>query len=378
MDMFSFREEILRLIALRQEGEYWDFKKEWHKSKPDLLHDIICMANNLSNHDGFIIIGVDEETEYSICDVANDPNRKKTQDIVAFLREKKFAGSIRPTVYVQPLSLNNKAIDVIVICNDRNTPYFLTERYQGVCANNIYTRIRDTNTPKNASADINVIEKLWEKRFGIDATVLERALLFLQKPYDWVNSDDDKKFYKYAPEFTLEDIQAEDGRNGYEFYLFNQFDSRPRWYDINIYYYQTLLYSLGGMALDGGRCFSSTPLTSGISLYKESHHDWDVSYKYFIKGSIEYIVHLFYITDDMDEELTARQRFLECVLVFESELERTEFHKFVIANYEKYDIDSFRSRLPFFPDIEGYNMDAFKEEYLQSQLLQQMLKDFRS
>lgn len=41
----------------------------------------------------------------------------------------------------------------------------------------------DTNTPKNASADIDVIEKLWKKRFGIDATALDRALLFLQKPY---------------------------------------------------------------------------------------------------------------------------------------------------------------------------------------------------
>lgn len=378
MDMFSFREEILRLIALGQEGEYWDFKKEWHKNKPDLLHDIICMANNLSNHDGLIIIGVDEETDYSICDVANDQNRKKTQDIVAFLREKKFAGGIRPTVYVQPLSLNQTTIDVIVICNDRNTPYFLTGTYQGVFANNIYARIMDTNTPKNASADINVIEKLWKKRFGIDATALERALLFLQKRYDWVDSDDGKKFYKYAPEFTLEDIQAEDGRNGYEFYLFNQCDSRPRWYDINIYYHQTLLYSLGGVALDGGRCFSSTPQTDGISLYKESYHHRDISYKYFIKGSIEYTVHLFYITDDMDEELTARQRFLDCVLVFESEFERMKFRDFVIANYEKYDIDAFRNRLPCFPDLEGYNMDAFKKDYLQSQLLQQMLKDFRS
>lgn len=126
--------------------------------------------------------------------------------------------------------MNKKTIDVIVICNDRNTPYFLTETYQGVFSNNIYTRIMDTNTPKNASADINVIERLWKKRFGIDATALERALLFLQKPYDWVDSDDGKKFYKYAPEFTLEDIQAEDGRNGYEFYLFNQCDSHPRWY----------------------------------------------------------------------------------------------------------------------------------------------------
>jgi len=49
MDTISFREEILQLIAFRREGEYWGFKKEWYKNKPDLLHDIICMANNLSN-----------------------------------------------------------------------------------------------------------------------------------------------------------------------------------------------------------------------------------------------------------------------------------------------------------------------------------------
>ena len=88
MDVLSFRTEISQLIELRQEGAYWDFKKEWHKNKADLLHDIICMANNLSNHDGLIIVGVDEETDFSICDVKNDPNRRKTQDIVAFLREK--------------------------------------------------------------------------------------------------------------------------------------------------------------------------------------------------------------------------------------------------------------------------------------------------
>ena len=370
MNMFSFDSEIRRLISLRQEGEYWDFKKEWYQNKSDFLHDIICMANNLSNHDGLIIIGVDEETDYSICDVTNDTNRRRTQDIVAFLREKKFAGGIRPTVYVQPLFLRKNEIDVIVIKNDRNTPYYLTEQYQGVFANNIYARIMDTNTPKNSSADINIVEKLWKKRFGIDTAALDRALLFLQVPCDWVDSDNGKKFYKYAPEFTLEDIQAEDGRNGYEFYLFNQCDSRPRWYDINIYYHQT--------SLDGGRCFTSTPRTDGISLYKESYHHWDISYKYFVKGSIEYIVHLFYITDDMDEELTARQRFLECILVFESEFERMKFNDFVIANYEKYNVDAFTDRLPSFPDIEGYNMDAFRNQYLQSQLLQQMLNDFRS
>ena len=80
----------------------------------------------------------------------------------------------------------------------------------------------------------------------------------------------------------------------------------------------------------------------------------------------------------MDEERIARQRFFECVLVFESEFERMKFNDFVITNYEKYNVDAFSDRLPHFPDLEGYNMDAFKKDYLQSQLLQQMLKDFRS
>lgn len=369
--------EILHLIALQQEGEYWDFKKEWYKNKSDLLHDIICMANNLSNHDGLIIIGIDEEADYAACDITNDPNRRKTNDIVTFLRDKKFAGGVRPTVYVQSLLYCKNIIDVIVVHNDRNTPYFLTEQYQGVFANNIYSRIMDTNTPKNKSADVNVIEKLWKKRFGIDATALDRALLYLQIPNDWVNSNTGKKFYKYAPEFILESISAEDNRNGYEFYLFNQCDSRPIWYDINIYYHQTLLYSLGGVDLDGGRCFTSTPQTDGIYLSNDSCNGWDIYYKYFIRDSVEYIIHQFYITDDIDEERTARQKFLECVLVFESEFEKAQFEKFVKLNYEKYDINTFVKLLPYFPDLKNYNMDVFKKEYLQSQLLQKMLNDFR-
>jgi len=62
---------ILDLILLKQEGSYWDFKREWYfqDKKADLLHDIICMANNLSNRDAYIIVGVDEENDYSFSSV---------------------------------------------------------------------------------------------------------------------------------------------------------------------------------------------------------------------------------------------------------------------------------------------------------------------
>ncbi len=225
---------------------------------------------------------------------------------------------------VQTIQLWQKTIDVIMIHNDRHTPYYLAETYQGVFANNIYVRIMDTNTPKNSSADISIVETLWKKRFGIDATALERVILYLQSPADWVDSPgESRKYYKFSPEFIIENAAAY--RNGYEFYLFGQRDKRPHWYDINIYYHQTLLVTLGGAALDGGRYFTATPQTEDISL-DGNRMNWDVSYKYFIKGSIDYIVHKFYITDDMDEELTSRRRFLECVLIFDSEIEESDIN----------------------------------------------------
>lgn len=115
MDVLSFETEVRQLIGLQQEGEYWDFKKEWHQNKADLLHDIICMANNLSNQDGLIIIGVDEETDYSICDVINDPNRRKTQDIVSFLREKKFAGGVSVQQHMSSQSLLGKRQSMLLL-----------------------------------------------------------------------------------------------------------------------------------------------------------------------------------------------------------------------------------------------------------------------
>lgn len=56
----DLQEEISQLIALRAEGGYWDFKEKWTDKKVDLLHDIICMANNQVGHDAYIIFGVSD------------------------------------------------------------------------------------------------------------------------------------------------------------------------------------------------------------------------------------------------------------------------------------------------------------------------------
>lgn len=371
---------IEKLISLKQEGSYWDFKREWYSQdkKADLLHDIICMANNLSNRDSYIIIGVDEENDYSFSSVMDDPNRRNTQQLVDFLRDKHFAGGVRPVVHVENISIGENEIDVIVVHNSDATPFYLTEKYQSVMSNNIYTRVMDSNTPKNKSADLSHIELLWKKRFGLLASPLERMMIFLKNLGLWDCSPscfEEKLYYRFSPEFTIETVM-DDSKNGYQYYLFNQTDIHPRWYDINLYYHQTMLASLEGVSLDGGRYFTPSPRTDGISLTQ--YHNWDVAFKYYIKNSIEYIVHEFYYHPDGDDETIAHNRFMKCILVFECDSEKENFKEYLKLNWDKKENYIDNIWLPYFEEVDGYNMDAIKEEYLNSQILQKMLVVFRN
>ncbi|WP_431810640.1 ATP-binding protein [Lysinibacillus capsici] len=88
--------EIIDLISLKREGDYWDFKEKHHTKKVDLLHDIICMANNRADRDGYIIFGISDEFE--IVGVVNEEERRNQQGIIDFLKYQKFAGGIRPIV----------------------------------------------------------------------------------------------------------------------------------------------------------------------------------------------------------------------------------------------------------------------------------------
>lgn len=91
----------------------------------------------------------------------------------------KFAGDYHPLVTVQNVKYYEYDVDVIVVHNTSNTPYYLREDAYGVHQSNIYIRLRDTNTPINQSADIQYVECLWKKRFGLDLSPLERMKKYL-------------------------------------------------------------------------------------------------------------------------------------------------------------------------------------------------------
>ena len=345
-----------------------------------MLHDIICMSNNLANRDAYIIIGVDEENNFKICDTQNDSNRKNTQMLVDFLRSKKFAGDTRPIVHVSPVKIEKNTIDIIVIKNSKSTPFYLQERYRNVNAFNVYTRVQDSNTPIDKSADVGHIEYLWRKRFGLESTPLERMYSYLTRSCDWKESpiEEGLKYYKYFPEFTIGyKYDFDDIRTAQEYYHFYQTDSSPIWVDITIKYHQTVLEQYTGLLLDGGRYFTPCPKWDEISLSNDL--PWDIRYCYMVKDSILYVIHEFYYNHENLEERWAHRRFIDAILIFETEEERIGFKEYVARNWEKHSsIADDELSLPCIPDDKNRNMQKYYEDARNAQLLKVFLEDYRN
>ncbi len=324
------KEEIEYLISLKHEGEYWDFKKQWYEKekKPNLLHDIICMANNLVNKDAYIIIGIDEKNDYQVSDVTFDSNRWSTQNLVDFLGSKEFAGRTRPQVSVESIELDSGIIDVIIVKNSNNTPYFLIKHYNSVHENNIYTRVKDTNTPIDKTADMNHIEYLWRKRFGLDLPILDRLSVVLSDIDAW-NIDWGNKNYAYnscAPEYKM--ICDEELTEGWlpqaAFYC------HPccHYTRLKILYHDTIIYETTIWAFDHFRTYLPTAKTCRIEGIG------DFWYSYYDLSSIE--GKLLTVFTNGSNSIFSRGIDYHQFLIFSNETERKEFNSFLAKNFNKH------------------------------------------
>lgn len=337
------------------------------------------MANNLENHDAYIIIGIKDKT-FEVLDLSSDKKRKNTQNFVDCLKDMDFAGGIRPIVKVQTIRINDKDIDVIIIKNTSNTPYYLKKSHDGVIANHIYTRIQDTNAPKNGSADIDKVEYLWKKRFGLIQPPIEKLQIYMRDYSNWVNGPygEFEKYYKYFPEYTMK-YEHDETRDAYQYYFSFQTGQNFDYQHIDFYYHQTLLYETVGVILDGGRYITPCPRLEGISTTRSL--DWDITYSYLEKDSIDYLINEFLYKSEYDSSAEyARNKFLKSILVFENKNEREAFKDYILLNWERDKTKYYRYIYEgYIPELNRkYKKDAFKDECINIQILQYMLKDFRS
>lgn len=291
-------EVIQNLVGLQTEGDHWDFKEMWHSNKADLIHDIICMANNQIGRDAYIIIGVSDSKSADGVKIkgVSDANRKDQQHLIDFFRDKKFAGGVRPEVYLQTLNLfdDNGAeqpVDVIIIKHTAKTPYFLTENFRDrdreVRAGYIYTRIGDTNTAIDSFADLDKIEYLWRKRFGIDMTAMDRLLLLLDSPDDWVGdlNNSDFKYHSIYPEFQIHirDIEEDDDRENdiVRNIADHNMDKSCTVSEVVITYHSTILYTKRVLYLDGYRHLIPFPSTDSVYIGGFHELEGSLTYVYF-------------------------------------------------------------------------------------------------
>lgn len=355
-----------------------------------MLHDIICLANNRADRDTYLILGVRDKT-FEIMGVENDPHRRNQQNIVDFLSQKEFAGQIRPRVEVRTIRLEGHEVDVFIIKNSTDVPYYLIESYtdkkykpdppkkgKTVQAFHIYTRVMDNNTPIDKSADIRDVEYLWKKRFGLLQTPLEQVKILLRKPDEWAE-EDSRYYHKLFPQYTIsiEYEEDEDGisKEGHRvFYHHLQTDTRTQYGVLKIYHYSTQLFSCQITELDGHRMTAPCPETKYIPY--RNYSDPNICLRYYVTSDFLYLLLRFlehHIGNaNGNEAQYATRRLLDVVLLFDSNEDAEDFATYIHRHLGTFDSKVLEQREPYIANETDMAAKALAQEIRNSQALKEM------
>ena len=121
----SLESAVTVLIEEGHEGSYWDFKLQWHADNAQLVHDIICLANNPTSERAYLIFGVADDSFEVIGILEHPENRKNTRQLIDTLHNVKWATTF-PTVGVSTILIKGRELDVVTIDSDASAaPYYL-------------------------------------------------------------------------------------------------------------------------------------------------------------------------------------------------------------------------------------------------------------
>ena len=244
----------LEKLLRQEEYESLDFKQQFHENNLKLLHDILCLANAYIEEDRYLVFGITDDKK--TIGVQSDSNRKTNANIQDLVRKANF--NRIPTIKLETIKYqSNIEIDILVIKNRPDKPFFLTKdySYQGktIRAGVIYTRLGDTNIPLKESASEAQIELMWRDRFGFGLPPLERMKRLLDDFEDWISINEDAQIYhKIFPEFTIRQgkIIKETFR---ESWTDKFFDPNAHSFEVELRYFETLIHKETFVECDGNR-----------------------------------------------------------------------------------------------------------------------------
>ncbi len=328
-------EKILELISNKREGDYWDFKAKHHEKAGNLIKDILCLANSVRhNGDRYIIFGVENDT----CKIKGVPSedRQTQADIINTLGNAGFAGNLYPDVFLREIELNGKTLDVLIIKDKPEKPYYLQRDYniKGVRINpgTIYTRVRDANTPTDQVASTSDIEKMWRERFGLDNNPFERLQIYLLDFHNWEEVEENNWYYKPFPEFTIQQTDEDPKKvEGVDAWVRAAINPNSFITGFLCKYHQTILKNTSGIYFDEMRNLIPYP---NIKIYGTRG---DYSYFHsFSAGTFDFILLQFLTKKNSDVYLNSDQPFKTRsyhvpIIVFQDENQENQFLDYFIS-----------------------------------------------
>ena len=347
------KNKVKKLIEVGTEGGYWDFKEKW-TSEGKLLKSIICLANNTTLEDGLLIFGVNDKL--TVVGIETDSGRKDLKGITQFIASKKFAYQI-PEVFLETINLDEHEIDVLIIKNTNKTPYYLEKKYGNVEQGVIYSRLNDTNTgSKEYPTSNQMIEVLWQKRFGINLSISER-LDFLLDEYEswgvyttgyfrrWEQGGDfgnlDYIYHKKFPEFRIELLKEGKHELKLEGFCSYYYNEKYTVYEARVYYHSTILREFQILAVDELRKYIINPLMSSFRNEVVSQHwprcDGRVHFYYVCLDEIDGKILKILTNGTLD--VSSRYPNANWLLIFESQGELEKFISFAENNQELFSKD---------------------------------------
>ena len=366
--------DLVKLCISRgHEGDFWDFKQEWHKDMPALIKDIICFVNTVHSENCYLIFGISDDCRV----VGMKQSRYELANIIDALSKLEFATIDVPEITLDTIVLDSIEVDVLTILNTDNTPIYLRKPYGKMRPGCIYLRKGDRNTPDNSNALFGDIEMLWKKRFRLTKPPLEYIKNHLNNPLEW-NETQDCYYNIFRPEYVLEHVYDESDRDlRAEFYAYAMTNEHVVYSSIVVKCSGTIVDNYQIVALDGGRYTTPTP-EWGFLGKRLTENGPEFSYKYFLKDSFRYSLHSFMYHEENGEERYAHDDLMDIVLLFDSVDEKNEFERYV-----EYHIQNLRDRVDAQSEYSYVRADSEAETRFIihrlriARVLQSILKEYR-
>ena len=338
----------MELLHLGVEGEYWDFKekpyffegqsdKDKNKKKGDLLHDIICMANNLSNRDAYIIMGI-QDKPVKITGAKQFSNKWTQENYQDFLQNLTWAGDMIPIVEFR--TIHDGKLDVLIIKKSNRVPFYITKKCNKVRENQIYVRKGSKNTAIDSQAEIGDIEKLFEFRFGLTPYPKERVINYISDHGHWIEMKEDYEtrswYYEKFPEYIIELSRDPDNETlASPDYAYVQMNCKSSWQILRVKYHQTTLMEYTAHYVDETRGVVVAPRFSSIKIREDETLVSTKQYCYYFLECPE-IKLMFLLQDLLRQGTLVLENHLALIPIYKNDEEKSKVENIINKNNEDF------------------------------------------